>query len=81
MTGRLVVLLCALAAVVLAGGADPSTTPAPFKCSTEYGLFSDPDDCHSFYECNEFIPFHFTCPDNLGFDDAAHECNYMPSCK
>ncbi|XP_037086311.1 major mite allergen Der p 23-like [Pollicipes pollicipes] len=82
MIGRLLTVLCALAAVVLAEGAElGDTMPMEFKCPGEYGLYPDPENCHGFYECNEYYPFHFICPEDLGFDDAAHECNFMPSCK
>ncbi|XP_043225501.1 major mite allergen Der p 23-like [Amphibalanus amphitrite] len=88
MAARRALLVCALLAIVSSslgsqfGSVDGTTTEPPsFQCNSEYGLFPDPDNCHAFYECNEFIPFHFDCPDNLAWNDAAHMCDYDPTCK
>ncbi|KAF0290344.1 hypothetical protein FJT64_011431 [Amphibalanus amphitrite] len=52
------------------------TTESPFQCTSKDGLFPDPDDCHGFYECNDYIPWHFDCPSGLAWNDAAHQCDY-----
>ena len=56
----------------------PTSERPPFDCPDEYGLYPDPHDCHGFYECNEYYPFHFDCPSGLGWNAATSMCDYMP---
>ena len=55
---------------------------ADFECREE-GIFADPDDCRSFYQClsdpnaeSGFDPIKDTCTIDLLFDDIVMVCNY-----
>ncbi|XP_043228739.1 major mite allergen Der p 23-like [Amphibalanus amphitrite] len=82
MWKTLLLVIGALFVCVASGAKISATSPFPdFDCPSEYGWFPDPDDCHSFFECNYNYPFHFTCPDGLAWNDAAHQCDRDDSCK
>merc|ERR1712061_806447 len=38
--------------------------------------FPNPEDCHSFYQCDWGTPHLKTCPGDLYFDPALNVCNY-----
>jgi len=68
-SASLLILLMAIAA-----------TSADFECPETEGIFPDPDDCRSFYQCvYGRPPFHETCtlgPPATLFDDVLLICNY-----
>ena len=54
---------------------------AEFECPSNEGIYADPDDCRSFYQCvydqnSELQPIKDTCDPILLFDDIYLVCNY-----
>ena len=71
MSGKGVLLLLAVASAV----------NAEFECPSNEGIYADPDDCRSFYQCvydqnSELQPIKDTCDPILLFDDIYLVCNY-----
>lgn len=58
--------------------AGPVPTEEPgFECPKPEGLFEDPEDCASFYQCYGEISWHQRCSPNLYFVEAAQSCDYL----
>ncbi|XP_065571760.1 probable chitinase 10 isoform X2 [Artemia franciscana] len=52
-----------------------TATPDPnFECPEPNGLFANPLDCHSFYQCANSIPIFQLCPGNLHFSVEEQQC-------
>ena len=41
---------------------------------TQYSIYPDMNDCASYYECNNGLPIHHTCPEGFLFDIALQAC-------
>ena len=72
MPGKGVFLLLLVAAAAVT---------AEFQCPGNEGIYPDPDDCRSFYQCvydesAELFPIKATCDPILLFDDIFSVCNY-----
>ncbi len=71
MARRLSALALALLLAVSAANAQD------FDCDGLEGIFPDPEDCRSFYQCVAGRPpFHNTCDETLLFSDAYLVCDY-----
>merc|ERR1712038_844003 len=63
--------------ILLILGVVVAATLADFECPENEGIFPDPDDCRSFYQCvHDRPPFHEVCPTGTLFDDIILVCNY-----
>ncbi|XP_065571763.1 chitin-binding domain protein cbd-1-like isoform X1 [Artemia franciscana] len=52
-----------------------TATPDPnFECPEPNGLFANPLDCHSFYQCANNTPQFQFCPGNLHFSAEEEQC-------
>ncbi|XP_071953415.1 chondroitin proteoglycan 2-like [Antedon mediterranea] len=40
------------------------------------GLYRDSEDCGRFYQCSNGIPYHFTCPSGLVYNEPTKRCDY-----
>ena len=38
-------------------------------------------DCHRFYQCAGWVPFHKTCPEHLHFNDKIKKCDWPENAK
>ena len=56
----------------------PATTrgPSPFDCPTSNGLFPNPKDCHTFYQCSNGNAYLMDCPSNLEFNPVLQVCDW-----
>ena len=55
----------------------PTTpTPSGFDCPTSNGLFPNPKDCHSFYQCSNGHAYLMDCPSNLEFNPVLQVCDW-----
>ncbi|KRX99249.1 putative chitinase 3 [Trichinella pseudospiralis] len=50
--------------------------PKHFQCPKPSGLFPNPDDCASFYNCAHNIPYVINCPPETLFDEKLLICNH-----
>ncbi|KRX65998.1 putative chitinase 3 [Trichinella sp. T9] len=50
--------------------------PKHFQCPKPSGLFPNPDDCASFYNCAHNIPYVINCPSETLFDEKLLICNH-----
>ncbi|CAJ0568408.1 unnamed protein product, partial [Mesorhabditis spiculigera] len=59
-------------------GVTTTTTPTKgFSCVGKAdGLYSDPADCSSYYWCLSNVPFHYTCPQGLLFNQMNNQCDW-----
>ncbi|XP_037078427.1 probable GPI-anchored adhesin-like protein PGA18 [Pollicipes pollicipes] len=57
-------------------GTTATSAPGAFTCPQPNGLFSDPLDCQSYYNCGWGVPHHTTCPSGTLFDPAMSNCNW-----
>jgi len=67
-------------------GSGPTDGPGEgeFECPEFEGLFPNPADCKTFYQCLEFIPFLNECPFPLVFNPEFLVCDFIsnvPSCQ
>ena len=51
-------------------------TPSDFDCPTSNGLFPNPVDCHSFYQCSNGHAYLMDCPANLEFNPVLQVCDW-----
>lgn len=60
-----------------------TATPSPilFECPQAHGLFSNPNDCGSFYQCSNHIPYLHQCPAKLHFSKEKQRCEYPKDAK
>jgi len=62
-----------------------STEPGgEFVCPDEFGLYPNPVDCYTFYQCAEYVAFLNECPAPLVFNPELSICDHkvnVPSCK
>jgi len=54
---------------------------AGFDCPGDAGIYPDPDDCNSFYDCThyfmgKFMPFHKTCAEGTAFNAQDEVCDW-----
>ncbi|XP_023215863.1 chondroitin proteoglycan 2-like isoform X1 [Centruroides sculpturatus] len=54
----------------------PSPTLNPFECPTANGLFKNPADCSTFYQCSNYIPYLHNCPASLHYNEDKEQCDY-----
>ena len=60
------------------------TNPGGFVCPADVGIFPNPTDCSSFFNCVGGIAFLENCPGNLVFNPDLLICDYVsnvPSCQ
>ncbi|EFX88960.1 hypothetical protein DAPPUDRAFT_310994 [Daphnia pulex] len=58
--------------------------PVEFVCPSDNGLYPNPDDCKTFYQCTGGKPYIKTCPTGLYFNPETLVCDYLdnvPSCQ
>ena len=65
---------------------EPTPTPSPwFDCPAMFGLFPDPYDCSSYFQCNYGVPFEEKCQTGLEFNPVSLTCdwpaNINPPCQ
>jgi hypothetical protein len=53
-----------------------TTIQSGFDCPEREGLFPDPDNCRGFYNCDNFVPYHFCCPVILFYNDVTKRCDF-----
>ncbi|CAG7716047.1 unnamed protein product [Allacma fusca] len=67
----------------------PTGTPGPtppsddFVCPKDEGLFPNPKDCSTYYQCNAGHAFLEDCPPDLVFNPRTENCDYLenvPEC-
>lgn len=46
------------------------------RCTSAFAYVTDPDNCHTFYHCNNWRPFQKRCPPGLFFDSQNLVCNW-----
>ncbi|XP_067658534.1 serine-rich adhesin for platelets-like [Haliotis asinina] len=46
------------------------------QCTSAFAYVTDPDNCHTFYHCNNWRPFQKKCPPGLFFDSQNLVCNW-----
>ncbi|XP_046564709.1 serine-rich adhesin for platelets-like [Haliotis rubra] len=46
------------------------------RCTSAFAYVTDPDNCHTFYHCNNWRPFQKKCPPGLFFDSQNLVCNW-----
>ncbi|XP_033113930.1 neurogenic locus notch homolog protein 1-like [Anneissia japonica] len=47
------------------------------------GLYSDPDNYSRFYQCSNGVPYHYSCPSGLVYNEPTKRCEYpqyVPGC-
>ncbi|XP_037084534.1 uncharacterized protein LOC119104899 [Pollicipes pollicipes] len=55
----------------------PAPTPSPwFKCPTQFGLYPDPYDCSSYFQCSYGTPFEEHCQPGLQYNPMAMACDF-----
>lgn len=61
--------------------------PCEITCGAGTELFADPEDCNGFYECNDGVASHQSCPAGLVFNPTYQVCDdpltagcVLPSC-
>lgn len=47
----------------------------------EYVSLPNPDDCGSFYKCDDGVPFYYDCPAGLHFSPELQVCDWPESAK
>ncbi|KAF0504575.1 family 31 glucosidase [Gigaspora margarita] len=47
-----------------------------FKCPEKNGLFPNPYDCKTFYQCANGYPYLMHCPDDLQWSSALSRCEW-----
>ncbi|XP_046357610.2 mucin-5AC-like [Haliotis rufescens] len=47
-----------------------------FRCPSVFGIFPDRTDCHSFYQCVWFVPFHHMCGKGTVWNDTMKICDW-----
>ena len=50
-----------------------------FVCTVQNGMFSNPDNQHTFYTCANGIPYLQQCPSSLVWSDTDKRCDYESS--
>ncbi|XP_067687454.1 uncharacterized protein [Haliotis asinina] len=50
-----------------------------FRCPSVFGIFPDRSDCHSFYQCVWFVPFHHMCGKGTVWNDTMKICDWPQS--
>ncbi|CAL1291488.1 unnamed protein product [Larinioides sclopetarius] len=53
-----------------------TTSIQNWTCPTRFGLFPDQSDCHKFYHCSHWKPYHKECPSKLHFNPALKVCDW-----
>ncbi|CAG7786435.1 unnamed protein product [Allacma fusca] len=64
-------------------GTGPTQPSDDFVCPKDEGLFPNPKDCSTYYQCNEGYPFLEDCPPDLVFNPRTLYCDYLenvPEC-
>jgi hypothetical protein len=67
-------------------GTGPTEQPPPggeFDCPALEGLYPNPEDCSTYYQCAGGVAFLEHCPPNLVFNPRAEVCDYpenVPEC-
>ncbi|XP_064598494.1 oviduct-specific glycoprotein-like [Liolophura sinensis] len=51
-------------------------TESDFMCPSIFGIYADPDDCVSFFQCVWFVPFHYTCGPGTAWNDPLKVCDW-----
>ena len=56
---------------------EPTPTPSPwFDCPTTFGLYPDPYDCASYFQCSYGVPFEQHCLSGLEFNPRSNSCDF-----
>ncbi|KZC13123.1 hypothetical protein WN55_05546 [Dufourea novaeangliae] len=69
-------LVIIIAVITVFAAASPSVACPP-KNEEKVTLLPNPDNCKTFYLCNEGVPILLECPVGLGFNPKLKVCDYL----